>query len=600
MKRIKTFVVFLGFLGMLGILSSENAAAIEAYFDSQISTDLEAKTNTGTLLIRMIDEEIPSILPDVTYEQAIYVEIIFDASKTMGEPDINGIRKIDIAKKLASILVTYFPPRDTRFALRVNGGTSGNNCLDTELVIPFCRENGQEVLDTLREIQPTGLSPLAYSLRQLLQDFEGIRGTKLVFLITDGQETCDVEPVDTCTVTMDLLVDAEFEGNINVLGVNTIYEDTRKLLSCFATRGNGEFLDSNRNNGRQFVQLIRNSSQLGYNISRVIDIETLAEGKILGLLNRSIGDVTELVLSEAALGGGTDVLIEPGIIRKERQETEIQEIEVTNLPRSTQGYSRHELPAGVYKIEFLTIPPLVTYVTVDQQQGTTVGVVRSGLGLDLYDRAHLALGNRYYDNGQFEEAIAEYQKVLEFDSKNVNAHLNLGIIYQDILNDNEKAAEHYKTYLELQGPRQEEVAAWLRKARGLPSEEEELEQKRREVEEARAQEEAARQAEQEAERQAQERRKAVATYNEIRTANPEIVQLDQEAVISGNDPLRGVVSLATPDSKAQEVALDIGGRMMSLLNQSPEIMIVRENKPDIPIARARYDATQLRYVLIKE
>ncbi len=70
-----------------------------------------------------------------------------------------------------------------------------------------------------------------------------------------------------------------FEGSINVLGVNTVYEDTKKLLSCFATRGNGSTPDSNRNDGRQLVRLIRNTSQLGYNISRIIDLEMLAEGK---------------------------------------------------------------------------------------------------------------------------------------------------------------------------------------------------------------------------------------------------------------------------------------------------------------------------------
>lgn len=599
MKRIEIFVIFLSMLGMLFGVFSSDVLAIEAYFDSQITTDLAAKPNAGSLVIRMVDEDIPPISPDIIYEQAIYVEIIFDASKTMGEPDINGIRKIDIAKKLASILVQSFPQRNTYFALRVNGGNSENNCLDTELVMSFARENGQQVLEKLKQIQPKGLSPLAYSLRQVLHDFQGVRGAKQVFLITDGQETCDVEPVDTCTVTMDVLVNAEFEGSINVLGVNTVYEDTRKLLSCFATRGNGEFLDSNRNDGRQLVRLIRNTSQLGYNISRIIDLEMLAEGKILGLLNRNIGDMTELELSETSLGGGTDVLVQPGIIRKERATKDFQEIEVTNLPRTDQRFSRHELPAGVYKLEFLTIPPLVAYATVDQQRETTIGIVRSGLGLDLYDRAHLALGNRYYDNGQIEEAMAEYQKVLDFDSQNINAHLNMGIIYQDILNEKEQAANHYKIYLELQGPRQEEVSAWLREVRGLPSVEEEFEQKRREIQEARAQEELAREAEEAAAQQAQARQQAIAVYNEIRTANPEIVQMEEEAVVAGNDPLRVVVSINTPDSRAEKVGLDVGSRIMSLLSRSPEILVFRENKPDVVIVRARYDADQLQYILVK-
>ena len=597
MKRIYFVAVFLCCLGILGYLASE-ANAIEAYFDSQISTDLEVEPNTGTLRITMIDEDIPQILTDVDYEQVIYVEIIFDASQTMEEPDVNGTRKIDIAKKLVSILVNYFPQRATRFALRVNGARYQSNCLDSELVIPFGRENGQEVLDTVSKIQAKGLSPLTYSLRQVLQDFKNVKGTKIVFMITDGIETCDIEPVDACTVTMDMLVDAEFDGNINILGVNTIYENARELLSCLAARGNGEFLDSNRSSGRQFAQLIKDSSKLRYSISRIVDTETLAEGKILGLINRRIGDATELALGETTEGGSTDVLIEPGIIQKTTTISELPEIDIQNVADYTLEDSRHELPPGVYKLEFITIPPLSYYFTVDQQEDLTVGIVRSGLGIDLYDRAHLALGNRYYDNGQIEEAMAEYQNVLDFDDRNVDAHLNMGIIYQDILHDNENAAVHYKAYLELQGPRQEEVSNWLRIARGLPTVEEELEQKRRKAEEANAREEEARRAaEEEAERQRQ-RRKATSAYTEILTANPDIVELSQEAVISGNR-LEIVVSVATPDSKAEKIALDVGGRMKSLLNRTPEIIISRENKPEVGIIRAIFDTRQQAYVLVE-
>ena len=71
-----------------------------------------------------------------------------------------------------------------------------NNCFDSELVIPFSPNNGQLVLDSLTNIQPTGLSPLTYSLRQVLSDFGEHVGAKIVFLVTDGQETCDIEPAD--------------------------------------------------------------------------------------------------------------------------------------------------------------------------------------------------------------------------------------------------------------------------------------------------------------------------------------------------------------------------------------------------------------------
>ncbi len=597
MKRVYFLATILGCLGILCYLSPE-AIAIDAYFDSEISTSLEVETTTGTLLVKILDEEVSAILQDIVYEQELYVEIIFDASKTMGEPDINGIRKIDIAKQLISILVDYFPQQDTSFGLRVNGARYPNNCLDSELVVPFSKANGQQVLDAVKNLQPKGLSPLVYSLRRVLRDFEGKTGTKVVFLLTDGQETCDLEPVDACTATMDLIAQAEFTGNINILGVNTIYEDSQLLLTCLKKRGNGEFLDSNRNSGRELAQLIHNSSQLRYSISRILDTDTLSEGKILELINRRIGDSTGLALGSTISGQDTNILIEPGIIRREAQTSEIQEINVTELPQSNLGFSTHELPPGVYKIEFITTPPLVSYFVIDEQQEFTVGIVRSGRGFDLYDRAHLALGNRYYDNGQIEQALAEYQKVLDFDPRNVNVHLNMGIIYQDVLPDNNKAAFHYKTYLELQGPRQEEVSSWLREVRGLPSEEEELQQKVREREEEQVQEEALRQQAEEQAQRAKERQKALADYNEIRTASPEIVELSEEAVINGQ-PLDVIVSTATPDSKAEKVALDVGKRMIALFGHHPEITVYRDERREIPVKRAVYDEPQGKYIIVE-
>jgi len=569
MKRRYSLVIIVSCCIAILCYTASPGLAVEAYFDTEISTRLEPEPDTGTVFVTRFDEEVPSMFSNIVYEPVIYVEIILDASKTMEEPDINGIKKMAIAKKIVALLVNHFPQRDTRFALRVNGGKYPNNCLDTELVLPFSRENAQQVIEALKTIQPKGLSPITYSLRQVLQDFAETEGTKIVFMITDGMETCDIEPVDPCTATMDLFQQAEFEGSIDIIGVNTVDDYARTLLSCLAVRGNGEFLDSNRNKGTEFAELIQGSQQLSYSISKVLDPETLMEGKILELINRRIGDLTIME--------GDRVVLQP-----ERR----------------VNYSSHELKPGIYKIEFATVPVLVSYFTLDRQQKLTIGLVRSGQGLDLYDRAHLALGNKYYDNGQFKEALAEYQKVIEFDAQNVDANLNIGIIYDDIIVDKDKAAEHYKAYLELQGPRQDEVREWLRKLRGEPTREEELQEKAQEREEEKAREEAERLAEEEKARQEAEHQKGLAAHQEILTANPEIRKLSEEEVISG-EVVHVTVSDDTTDSKAQEIVLDVGGRIKDLLNRTPgEIIAYRQNKPDVPIAHARYDQSQQQYVVV--
>jgi len=42
---------------------------------------------------------------------------------------------------------------------------------------------------------------------------------------------------------------------------------------------------------------------------------------------------------------------------------------------------------------------------------------------------HFELGNQYAQSGQFDQAIAEYEAVLETDPENVSALANLGVVY---------------------------------------------------------------------------------------------------------------------------------------------------------------------------
>jgi len=595
MKQHLLFMVLCCVAALVGGITSD-AVALDAFFDTQISTSLEYTPNSGSLSVRMIDEDLPPILPDVSYKRVILVEILFDASKTMGETDINGIRKIDVAKKLAQLLIQYFPQQDTQFALRISGGKSSNNCLDSELVIPFSEGNGTKVLDAIQRIQPMGLSPLGFSVREMLKDFEGHIGSRIAFAITDGDDTCDSELSDSCTTTMDMLVDAEFGGNLNVLGINTIYDDPRNFLECLAVRGNGEFLDSNRDSGKKLGQLIYASSQLRYSIARILDAKTLAEGKVLGLVNRRIGEATELNKDVSTQNQTQVNTVQPGIITRQKSELDIQEIRVEDLPPTNGNYSTHELPPGVYKIEFLTTPPLASYFTIDQGQQLTIGIVRSGNGFDLFDRAHLAIGNRYYDNGQYQEALAEYQKVLDFDDKNVDAHLNMGVIYQDVLQDKEKASLHYRTYMELQGPRQEEVSKWFREVQGLPSEEDILQQKLRERDEERAREEAEKLAAAEEERLKKEEQKAIDAYNEVLTANPNIREISQQSVLERAPKIEVIVSSATTVTRAEKLAVDVGTRLKNTLNYTPDVYIYRETDRNTLIQKATYDAAQKIYV----
>jgi len=73
------------------------------------------------------------------------------------------------------------------------------------------------------------------------------------------------------------------------------------------------------------------------------------------------------------------------------------------------------------------------------------------------------LGVVYAQAERYDEAIEAYQQSLELDPKNADAYYNLGLLYERIEAQPEKAAWHYRKYLELNPTAQdrEEVERWI-------------------------------------------------------------------------------------------------------------------------------------------
>lgn len=71
-------------------------------------------------------------------------------------------------------------------------------------------------------------------------------------------------------------------------------------------------------------------------------------------------------------------------------------------------------------------------------------------------------------NKKYDEAIAEYEKALEFDENYAYAHYNLGVLYDSYKKQPEKAIAHYEKYLKLMPDEKDaaKVKEWLGAARG--------------------------------------------------------------------------------------------------------------------------------------
>jgi len=65
----------------------------------------------------------------------------------------------------------------------------------------------------------------------------------------------------------------------------------------------------------------------------------------------------------------------------------------------------------------------------------------------------------------YDEAIDAYEKSLEFDPNNTDAHYNLGLLLDKEKHNSQKALEHFQKYLELRPDAEdkEEVTTWIEK-----------------------------------------------------------------------------------------------------------------------------------------
>ncbi|MFA5552528.1 MAG: VWA domain-containing protein, partial [Trueperaceae bacterium] len=123
------------------------------------------------------------------------VEVIFDASGSMGQVLPSGEQRITAAKRALETLVGEVLPDGTPFALRAFGHISPTSC-DTRLDVPLGDIDRAKALSAVRAIEPKLLSgtPIAASLAAVAEDLSKAGGARQVILITDGEESCGGDP----------------------------------------------------------------------------------------------------------------------------------------------------------------------------------------------------------------------------------------------------------------------------------------------------------------------------------------------------------------------------------------------------------------------
>ncbi len=170
--------------------------------------------------------------PDVIY-------IIFDASGSMWQKLSDGSFKIETAKKVLQEFVSG-DFSGYELAFRSYGHRRKGDCRDSELVVPFGkpRQVVSQLQAFMKEVNPTGKTPIHYSLQQALKDF-GDRSGEII-LISDGEETCDSDPCE--------LVKSWQEKNVkirvHVVGFG-LDEKSKTAMNCISEAAGTEYHDAN-------------------------------------------------------------------------------------------------------------------------------------------------------------------------------------------------------------------------------------------------------------------------------------------------------------------------------------------------------------------
>ncbi|WP_460831368.1 VWA domain-containing protein [Lysobacter humi (ex Lee et al. 2017)] len=171
------------------------------------------------------------------------VLLMLDASGSMAAR-LGATTKMDAARSALTTFVEGLG-NGTQVALRVYGHTGDNtpagkaeSCRGTTLVHPFSTLDAARFRTAMASFEPRGWTPIAVALQAAANDFpKGAGGRNLVYLVSDGEETCNGDP----TAAARALRESGIAVTVNVIGFG-VDARTAEQLRPIAAAGGGEYL----------------------------------------------------------------------------------------------------------------------------------------------------------------------------------------------------------------------------------------------------------------------------------------------------------------------------------------------------------------------
>ncbi|WP_067724795.1 VWA domain-containing protein [Oceanobacillus damuensis] len=174
-------------------------------------------------------------LPDsrLHFKENYNIEILLDSSGSMGFYAGDKTR-MQVAKEAINEFVKN-TPEEANVSLRVYGheGTGDDadkalSCATIEQVYGFAPYNESDFQAALNLFEPAGWTPLAAAMEasnEAMKDLNSEENTNLIYIVSDGIETCDGDPVKVA----EQLAASNAKPIINVIGFQTDAESQEQL-----------------------------------------------------------------------------------------------------------------------------------------------------------------------------------------------------------------------------------------------------------------------------------------------------------------------------------------------------------------------------------
>jgi len=180
---------------------------------------------------------LSSVTLSVAQEGAGKTILVLDASGSMWG-QIDGEAKITIAQRVIGELLETLP-EGQQLGLVAYGHRVKGDCSDIETLVPAGLDTRANILAAVNAISPKGKTPLSAAVLAAAQELRYEEDKATVILVSDGRETCNLDP---CAIGTEL-EKSGVDFTAHVVGFDIDNDPQAKAqLQCLAENTGGRFL----------------------------------------------------------------------------------------------------------------------------------------------------------------------------------------------------------------------------------------------------------------------------------------------------------------------------------------------------------------------